>query len=268
MSVPSKLVEMFSLENKVVLLTGAAGGIGSELARGLAEVGADVAACDISRPGLDELLPTLAPTGTHRGYALDVSKTSDIRSNVEQILKDYGRVDVLINCAGINKREGLLDVEESTYDKILSINLKGVFFLTQEVVKKSMKDTGGKIINIGSYNTTSMLGGCSVYGATKSAIYALTRSMCVEWAKFNIQANCIAPGHILTPLTTVTWENESRAKYLRERIAMERPGTPEEILGLVVLLASHSSDYITGSLYNIDGGALAGGKPWDYDTKY
>ncbi|MGI6669892.1 MAG: SDR family NAD(P)-dependent oxidoreductase [Acetivibrionales bacterium] len=175
-------------------------------------------------------------------------------------------MDILVNCAGINKREGFLDVEESTYDRIMNVNLKGVFFLTQEVVRRSMRHTGGKIINIGSYNSTGVLGGVSVYGATKSAVAALTRSMAVEWAKFNIQANCIAPGHILTDLTKVTWENEHRANYLRERIAAERPGRPEEIVGLLLLLASDASSYMTGHLFNVDGGALVGGKPWQFDT--
>lgn len=119
-----------------------------------------------------------------------------------------------------------------------------------------------------SYNSTSMLGGVSVYGATKSAVAALTRSMAVEWAKFNIQANAIAPGHILTNLTKVTWENEHRANYLRERIAAERPGNPDEIVGIAILLAAAASSYITGDLINVDGGAIAGGKPWEFDTKY
>jgi NAD(P)-dependent dehydrogenase (short-subunit alcohol dehydrogenase family) len=113
-----------------------------------------------------------------------------------------------------------------------------------------------------------MLGGVSVYGATKSAITALTRSMAVEWAKYNIRANAIAPGHILTPLTTVTWEHPERSKYLKERIAMGRPGLPDEILGLTIMLASDASSYMSGMMYHIDGGCLAGGQPWPFDTNY
>ena len=92
--------------------------------------------------------------------------------------------------------------------------------------------------------------------------------MAIEWAPYGIRANAIAPGHIATPLTTVTWEHPTRAPYLRERIALERPGTPEELVGITVMLASDSSSYITGALYNVDGGATAGGKAWDFDTKY
>ena len=111
-------------------------------------------------------------------------------------------------------------------------------------------------------------GGVSVYGASKNGVAALTRSMAIEWGKFNILANCIAPGHILTPLTVPTWEHQERSAYLRERITLGRPGLPEELVGLTILLASEASGYMTGQLYNLDGGALAGGQPWPFDTKY
>jgi gluconate 5-dehydrogenase len=267
MSVQVYLEKLFSIKGKNVLITGAAGGIGSEIVKALAGAGADIAITDIAEDRVKELISEL-PEGNHKSFYLDVTDMDSMKSCVADVLTHYGTIDILVNCAGVNKREGILDVEESTYDRLMDINLKSAFFISQEVVKCSMMKTGGKIINIGSYNCTSMMGGVSVYGASKSALWALTRSMAIEWAKFNIQANCIAPGHILTALTTVTWENEHRANYLRERIAMERPGYPEELAGVTVLLASDASSYITGCLYDVDGGALAGGKPWQYDTKY
>jgi NAD(P)-dependent dehydrogenase (short-subunit alcohol dehydrogenase family) len=161
-----------------------------------------------------------------------------------------------------------LDVLEETYDRIMDINLKSVFLVTQAVVPHMMERRAGSIVNIGSHNATAMLGGCSVYGATKSGVVALTRSMAVEWAEWGIRANAISPGHIITPLTQVTWDHPTRGDYLRERIAMRRPGKPEEILGLAVLLASDASSYMTGANYVLDGGCLAGGAPWDYDSEY
>ena len=113
-----------------------------------------------------------------------------------------------------------------------------------------------------------MLGGCSVYGAAKSGVIALTRSMAVEFARYGIRCNAISPGHILTELTQATWEHPTRATYLRERIAMERPGMPEELVGMAILLASDASGYMTGQAYHIDGGCLCGGTPWEYDTNY
>jgi NAD(P)-dependent dehydrogenase (short-subunit alcohol dehydrogenase family) len=187
---------------------------------------------------------------------------------VDAAVAEFGRIDVLVNVAGINKREGFMDVLEETYDRIMDINLKSVFLVTQAVAPHMMKRRVGSIINIGSHNATAMLGGCGVYGATKSGVVAFTRSMAVEWAEWGIRANAISPGHIITPLTKVTWDHPTRGDYLRERIAMRRPGEPEEILGLAVLLASDASSYMTGANYVLDGGCLAGGAPWDFDSEH
>ncbi|MDR3265365.1 MAG: SDR family oxidoreductase [Synergistaceae bacterium] len=263
------LETVFSLKEKIILFTGATGGIGSVLCRGYAKAGAAVALCDMDAGKLAELeKEILAAGGKAKSFTLDLTRMEDVTNCVNQVIQAYGRIDVLFNCAGINRREGLLDVEESTYDRIMQINLKGLYFISQEVAKHMRTAGKGNIINMASHNSVGMLGGCSVYGATKSAVTALTRSMAVEWAKFGIRANAIAPGHILTPLTTVTWEHPTRSKYLKERIAMERPGTPEEILGTAILLASDASSYMSGMMVHIDGGCLAGGAPWDFDTKY
>ncbi|MDF2877738.1 MAG: short-chain dehydrogenase/reductase [Clostridia bacterium] len=269
MAVGKNLEKLFSLENKVIVLTGAAGGIGSVLAKGLAGAGGDMVLCDVAMDPLHQVEKEIVDNGDRaKSFELDIMNIESIKTFVDTVIAEYGKIDVLINCAGINKREGFLDVEESTYDKLMGINLKGVFFLSQEVAKHMIKVKRGNIINMSSHNAVGMLGGCSVYGATKSALTALTRSMAVEWAQYGIRANAIAPGHIITPLTTVTWEHPERSQYLKERIAMERPGTPEEVLGLTVMLASDSSSYMSGMMYHIDGGCLAGGKPWPYDTKY
>ncbi len=269
MSVEENLKKLFSLEGKVILITGAAGGIGSVISEGLAGAGATMALCDLDVPKSEELAKKICSDGgSASAFALNIAKTDNIHTCVEEVIAKYGRIDVLVNCAGINRREGLLDVKEETYDKIMDINLKGLYFMSQEVGKHMFKAKKGNVINIASFNSTLMLGGCSVYGATKSAVWGLTRSMAIEWAPYGIRANAIAPGHIITPLTTVTWEHPTRAPYLRDRIAMERPGTPEELVGITVMLASDSSSYITGALYNVDGGATAGGKAWDFDTEY
>ena len=150
----------------------------------------------------------------------------------------------------------------------MDVNLKGVFFISQAVAHYMKRQSSGSIINIGSHNTGWVLGGCSVYGATKSGLYSLTKSMSVEWAKYNIRANCVSPGHIKTALTTVTWEHPERSKYLLDRIAMNRPGYPEDITGVCLLLASDASAYITGCEYRVDGGYISGGQPWPYDTAF
>lgn len=269
MSVESNLKKLFSLEGKVVLMTGAAGGIGAELSKGMAGIGAIMCNCDISEKGLKALEDAItAEGGEAASFIMNVTDKDSIKTAVDAIAARFGRIDVLVNVAGINKREGFLDVLEETYDRIMDINLKSVFLVTQAVAPHMMKHHSGSIINIGSHNATAMLGGCSVYGATKSGVVALTRSMAVEWAEWGIRANAVSPGHIITPLTNVTWEHPTRGDYLRERIAMRRPGKPEEILGLVALLASDASSYMTGANYVLDGGCLAGGAPWDFDSAY
>ena len=263
------LETLFGLSGKKILLTGAAGGIGEALAAGLAGAGGDMLLCDIAEDKLAALTAKIAGDGgTAESFYMDVSKQDSIRDAVKTIIDRAGRIDVLINCAGINRREGFLDVMEETYDAIMNINLKGVYFLSQEVAKHMIKQRSGNIINVASHNSVGMLGGCSVYGASKSAVTALTRSMAVEWAQYGIRANAIAPGHILTPLTAVTWEHPERSAYLRDRIAMRRPGVPGDLVGVVVMLASDASGYMSGMMVHVDGGCLAGGSPWPYDTNY
>ena len=263
------LKTQFSLEGKVALLTGGAGGIGRALALGLCSAGATTAICDLKLEQAEAAAADLVAKGLKaKAFALDLTKVESIRQCANAVAAAFGKIDILINCGGINKREGFLDVEEKTYDLIMNVNLKGTYFMTQAVVPYMIKAGGGKIVNFSSHNAEGMLGGVSVYGATKSGVSALTRSMAIEWAHFNIQANAIAPGHILTALTQVTWDHPTRSVYLRDRIAMRRPGNPEEIVGMILMLCSPASSYMTGQTYHLDGGCLAGGTPWDFDTKY
>ncbi len=269
MAESSYLEQLFSLEGKVVVFTGAAGGIGKAIAAGLALAGAKVALCDINQKQLEVCQAEIEEQGGSAScHLLDVTKKESIENCIKEIGDRYGTIDVLVNCAGINKREGFMDVTEETYDRIMDINLKGVFLVSQEAAPYMKAQKKGSIINIGSHNTGSILGGCAVYGATKCGVLSLTRSMAVEWAKYNIRANCVSPGHIKTPLTTVTWEHKERSKYLLDRIALNRPGYPEDIVGVCILLASDASAYITGAEYRVDGGCIAGGQPWPYDTEF
>ena len=268
MSTSEYLSSLFSLEGKVIILTGATGGIGEALAMGLGRAGATAVLTGTRKEKLEEVCAAIrAEGGKADGRVMNMRNKEEIQPFVDGVIRDYGQIDVLVNCAGVNLRLGLLDFPEEEYDRIMDINFKNVYFLTQAVGREMIKRHTGNVINIASYNTTGMLGGCSVYGASKSAIYALTRSVAVEWAQYGIRSNAIAPGHILTPMTAVNWQT-ARADYLRPRIAMERPGKPEELVGCLIWLASDASSYTTGQLFNVDGGYLAGGSPWHYDTEY
>ena len=267
--IKENLAKLFSLEGKVALVTGAAGGIGSELCRGLAGAGATVCLCDLTMEGLSPVEEEICGEGgVADSFLIDMLDLSSIRACVKSIVEKHGSIDVLVNCAGINKREGQLDGDEATYDRIMGVNLKGVYFLSQEVGKQMVAQKSGSIINISSYNAVMMLGGCGVYGATKSGVLALTRSQAVEWAKHGIRSNALCPGHIKTPLSVPQWTDPVRTEYLLDRIAMNRPGLPSDLVGTAILLASDASAYITGAAFHVDGGCLAGGQPWPYDTAY
>ena len=230
------LKSVFGLEGKTAMITGAAGGIGAAISEGLAYAGAEVALCGRTLEKCQALADRInANGGKATAYHLDVSDMSEIVPRVEEIVARYGKIDVLFNVAGINKREGLLDVEEETYDRIMNTNLKGVYFVSQAVAREMYKRKSGSIINIGSHNDTAMLGGCSVYGAAKSGVIAITRSLAVECARYGIRCNAISPGHIITELTQVSWDSPNRAPYMRERIAMERGGQPEELVGKTLI---------------------------------
>lgn len=268
-NINKKLNELFSLEGKNALVTGAAGAIGGEMARSLAQCGAKLALVDYNIDGLKEVERQIEAFGGEAiSVQTDLLKLDSINACVQSVIEAFGHIDVLINCAGINKRIGMLDGDEATFDRIVGVNLKAVYFMSQAVARHMVKQKSGSVINICSYNAVMMLGGNGIYGATKSGVAALTRAQAIEWAQYGIRSNAIAPGHISTPLTQPLWTDPVRSKYMLDRIAMARPGTPEDLIGMTILLASDASQYMSGMMYHVDGGCLAGGQPWPYDTNY
>ena len=257
-----KLVErLFSLEGKTALVTGASGGIGSVLAVALAEAGAAVGLNGTRAAQLEDIRQHIEANG-RRAVVLpaDLSDPSACSDLIAEAHTALGRLDVLINCAGINRRKPIEAVTEEDFDTILAVNLRSLFFLCQAAQPIMRAQGGGKIVNIGSMTSFLGLGGVSVYGVTKAAVAQLTRTMAVEWAMDNIQVNCLAPGFMLTPLTeTPIWGDPWRRQWLLDRIPARRPGRPEELVGACLLLASDASSYLTGQTLAVDGGFLAGG---------
>lgn len=267
MFIENNLKRLFSLEGKVIMITGGAGAICSAMAKTLAGLGARVATCDVRYEAAAEFLPQLEGTG-HTAHGVNLMVRSEIDQCVDEVLAAHGRIDGLINGAGISKRLGMLDVDEELYDRIMDINLKAAYFTSQAVVIKTMRHTGGKILNIASYNSTRYCGGSSVYALSKCGIVGLTRAQAVEFGRYGIQSNAIAPGFVETPLTANISEDEARMSYIKKLTCEQRMCKPEELMGATVLLLSGASSYITGQVYNVDGGALIGGTPWPYPTEY
>lgn len=252
---------LFSLRGKTALVTGAGGGIGSALALAFAEAGATVALNGVSPAKLQVTQSEIEKVGGKCVVlARDVSRVADCRGLIQDAQRLLGRLDILVNCAGVNRRKPVREVSEEDYDFIAGVNLKSVFFLCQAAYPIMKAQGGGKVINIGSITTTDGLAGVAVYGATKAAVGQLTRTLALEWAADNIQVNCLAPGFMLTPLTAEgIWGDPHRKEWLTARIPLKRAGQPEELTGAALLLAGAGSSYLTGQIINVDGGYLAGG---------
>ena len=188
----------------------------------------------------------------------DLTNTKSVDKIVSETVKKIGGIDILVNNSGTIRREDAINYKEKDWDDILNLNLKTLFFLSQKVAKQFMKqETGGKIINIASM--LSFQGGIRVpaYTASKSGVMGLTKALANEWAKYNINVNAIAPGYMATDNTKQIREDEKRSQEILDRIPSGRWGTPEDLAGAVVFLASKASDYVNGYTLAVDGGGLA-----------
>lgn len=239
---------------KCALITGASGGIGSEIALRLANDGFSIAACYYSdENGIKELEKKLASANAeYRIYKADVSDTESIKKVFADATEFFGGVSVLVNNAGMAQQKLFTDITESEFDRITAVNFKGVFNCCQCAVPYMVSQKSGKIINI-----SSMWGVCgasceTVYSATKAAVIGLTKALARELAPSNIQVNCVAPGAIETKMNSNLSKEDKKA--FADEIPMGRFGTPKEIAGVVSFLASSDSDYVTAQVITADGG--------------
>ena len=259
---------LFSLAGKTALVTGASGGIGRALAVALAEAGATVALHGRKTQELDETRRQVeAAGGKAFPFAADLKEVEPNRKLVDDVRRATGRLDVLVNCAGMNRRAPLAEATSDDFDTIMAVNLRSAFLLCQAAHPIMKSQGGGKIVNIGSLTSLWGVGGVGVYGMSKMGIASLTRTLAAEWARDNIQVNCLAPGFIMTPLTAQgLWGHPVRRKWILDRVPARRPGTPQDLIGTTLLMASPASDFMTGQVIAVDGGFLAGGW-WEPDER-
>jgi 2-deoxy-D-gluconate 3-dehydrogenase len=256
------LNNLFSLDGRIALVTGASGGIGAAIAEGLAGAGATVALNGRSEERLDEVSERIVTAGgSCASFAADLAELEAVHGLYNAVIAHYGRIDILVNCAGMNRRQPILEVTPENYDLIMATNLRSIYFLSQRVAAGMREQGGGKIIHVGSLTTTIGLASVSVYGMTKSALGELTKTQAIEWAADNIQVNCLCPGFIATELTVPIWNDPLRSKWILDRLPNKRAGKPADMVGLAVYLAAPASDYTTGQSIYIDGGFTAG-SPW------
>lgn len=247
------ILDMFSLKGKVAVVTGSNTGLGQGICRAFVETGAKVVG--VSRRPSTETAEMLGEN--FYNVLADLSSCDVIPKVVEGALEKFGRIDILVNNAGIIKRQDSIEFSEENWDTVMSVNLKTVFFLSQAVAKQFIKQgSGGKIINIASM--LSYQGGIRVpsYTASKSAIRGITMTLSNEWAKYGINVNGIAPGYMATNNTQQLRQDEERSADILARIPAGRWGTPADLEGAAVFLASAASDYVNGFTLAVDGGWL------------
>ena len=250
------VLDEFRLIGKVALVTGAARGLGQAMAVALAEAGADVVAADVGESA--ETQDCILRQGRKcETVAVDVAAPGAAEMLVDKTVNALGRLDILVNNAGIIRRAPILEFSEKDWDDVMNVNIKALFLLSQAAARVMVPQGGGKIINIASM--LSFQGGIRVpsYTASKSAVMGLTRLLACELGPLGINANAIEPGYMATDNTKALREDAARSQAILDRIPMGRWGTPRDLRGIVVFLASSASNYINGYTVAVDGGWLA-----------
>jgi NAD(P)-dependent dehydrogenase (short-subunit alcohol dehydrogenase family) len=250
---------IFDLTGKVAVVTGASRGLGQYFSRALARAGADLVITSRQLESLDAFKQEIESLGRRAlPLPLDVRDYDSIQQMVEKACRHYGQIDILVNNAGCNVRKPGIEVTWDDWNLVLNTNLRGTFFVAQAAAKKMIPRRYGRIINIGSVTSVFGYAGLAPYCASRGGVKQLTMSLADDWGKFGITVNCLAPGWFKTEQTKVLYENKDWVDYLTDRIPLKRPGTPHDLDGALVFLASDAAEYLTGQTILIDGGITTG----------
>jgi NAD(P)-dependent dehydrogenase (short-subunit alcohol dehydrogenase family) len=251
---------LFALDGKAVVVIGGTSGIGRALAIGLAEAGADVIAASRGEEAVAKTAREIEALGRKTlRLTADVGDRVSLEKLRDGVIAGFGKVDVLVNCAGITRKGPSLDFPESGWLEILNTNLTGTMRSCQVFGSHMLSRKSGRIINIASLATYVALFEVAAYGASKAGVGSLTQTLAIEWARHGVLVNAIAPGVFRTPLNTQLLENTERGREFLIRTPMQRFGDVRELVGAAVYLASEASSFVTGSILVVDGGFLASG---------
>ena len=249
--------DLFNLEGKTAVITGASRGLGKSMAIGLAKAGADVVVTDI----LDTSKTVSEIKKLNRkslGLEIDVSNKSDVEAMVKNVLEKFGKIDILVNNAGILRTGNAEVLDKEDWDKVLQVNLTGQFLCAQAVGRQMMKQKSGSIINIASIAGLGGYASSVPYSASKAGVILMTKTLAVEWGKYNVRVNAICPGVFATNMTDSYLKDKQFKDMIQNKVPLGRHAKPDELVGTVVYLASKASDYVTGHALVIDGGWTAG----------
>ncbi len=246
---------MFELNEKVAVVTGAARGLGQAIAVKLAEAGADVALCDLNAEWLEETAGKVKALGRKvECYGVNVAEGDSVAAGIKAIEKEFGKIDVLVNNAGITKDGLLMRMSEDDWDAVLNVNLKGVFLCTKAAMRGMMKQRSGTIVNIASVIGLMGNAGQANYAASKGGVISFSKTVAKELASRNVRCNAVAPGFIRTAMTDAL--DEDVQNKMKELIPLARFGEPEDIANVVLFLASDASAYVTGQVLSTCGGMV------------
>jgi gluconate 5-dehydrogenase len=251
--------KLFDLSGKIAIVTGASRGLGQYFGRALANAGADLVITSRSLDSLNEFQNEIESMDRKAlPLQLDVRNYDSIQQMVAGAWDHYGRIDILVNNAGCNVRKPSVEITWEDWNRVLDTNLRGTFFTAQAVAKKMMPNRCGRIINIGSVTSVFGYAGLAPYCASRGGVKQLTMSLADDWGKFGITVNCLAPGWFKTEQTRLLYEDKTWVDYLVDRIPLKRPGSPHDLDGALIFLASEASEYVTGQTMLIDGGITTG----------
>ncbi len=250
------LQKLFDLTGKIAIVTGGAGGIGKALAMGLADAGADVMVTSRGLSKLEDIAKEIQAKGRKsKAYSCDVTKVKSVEDIVSRVTNEFGRIDILVNAAGIAIRKPAESFPIEDWQEVMDINTRGTFICCQTVGRQMIKQHGGKIINLSSVRGRyGLSANYAAYCASKGAVDTLTRTLACEWAKHNILVNAIAPTIVETELTRPALADPVFAQSMKARIPLGRWAMPEDCVGPTLFFASSASDFITGQILYVDGG--------------
>ncbi len=252
-------MDLFSLSGKVAIVTGGAGDLGLAIAKAYLAAGASVVLVGRSAAHLDAAQAALGRPQQLTSIAADVSDDAQIDAMVAAVIKQFGRIDILVTAAGIQHRSPALDFNHDRWNEVIKVNLTGAFYCAQAVARHMVGSQTGRIIMITSLTSEIGIPNIAAYAASRGGVQQLSKTLAVELAPHGVTVNCIGPGRFHTAMTADVFKDEAKAKRMLEVIPMRRAGQPEDLAGISVFLASDSSSYITGQSFYVDGGWLAGG---------